>query len=135
MRRTLTALQEQLASKVWQLSDHRAALLRQVAEIDAYQRDAIVLAEQHGVRQAMMATLAGVTPQRISQIVAETPLPTEFVEELAQRWYKDLEWPQDHLARVSKITTVVERDLWNLRFELIHGRPGELGSKVPENYS
>jgi hypothetical protein len=135
MRRTLTTLQEQLASKVWQLSDHRAALLRQVAEIEAYQRDAIVLAEQHGVRQAMMATLAGVTPQRISQIMAETPLPKESVEALNQRWHQDLEWPQDHLARVSNITTVTERDLWNLRYELIHGSVGEVGSKVPENFS
>lgn len=67
--------------------------------------------------------------------MAETPLPGESVETLDQRWYKDLEWPQDHLARVSKITTVVERDLWNRRYELTHGRPGELGSNAPKNYS
>lgn len=121
--------------KVWQLSDHRAALLRQLAEIDAYQRDAIVSAEQHGVRQAMMATLVGVTPQRISQIVAETPLPEESVETLDRRWHKDLKSPRGHVARASKITTVVERDLWNLRYELVHGRPGRLGSGVPENYA
>jgi len=135
MRRTLTTLQQQLALKVWELSDHRAALLRQVAEIDAYQRAAISMAEQHGVRQAMIATLAGVTPQRISQIVAETPLPEESIETLGPAWHKDLEWPQDHLTRVAKITTQDERNLWNQRYELIHGRPGNLGSKMPDNYS
>jgi hypothetical protein len=102
-------------------------------EIEAYQRDAIVVAVQHGVRQAMMTTLAGVTPQRISQIMAETPLPKEFVQALNQHWHQDLEWPQDHLTRVSKVTTTVERDLWNQRYELIHGRPGNLGFKVPDN--
>jgi hypothetical protein len=135
MRRTLTTLQQQLALKVWELSDHRAALLRQVAEIDAYQRDAIRLAEQHGVRQAMIAMLAGVTPQRISQIVAETPLPEESIETLGRAWHKDLEWSQDHLARVAMITTQAERDVWNQRYELVHGRPGNLGSKAPDSYA
>ena len=135
MRRTLTTPQQQLALKVWELSDHRAALLRQVAEIDAYQREAISLAELHGIRQAMIATLAGVAPQRISQIVADTPLPNESIETLGRAWHKDLEWPQDHLTRVAKITTQAERDLWNQRYELIHGRPGNLGSKVPDNNS
>lgn len=135
MRRTLTTPQQQLALKVWELSDHRAALLRQVAEIDAYQREAISLAELHGIRQAMIATLAGVAPQRISQIVADTPLPNESIETLGRAWHKDLEWPQDHLTRVAKITTQAERDLWNQRYELIHGRPGNLGSKVPDNYA
>lgn len=93
------------------------------------------MAEQHGVRQAIIATLAGVTPQRISQIVAETPLPEESIETLGRAWHKDLEWPQDHLPRVSKITAAVERDLWNQRYELIHGHPGNLGSKVLDNYS
>lgn len=65
----------------------------------------------------------------------QTPIPEESVEGLGELWHQDLKSPLDHLARVSKASTVFERDLWNLRFELSQERPGELGSKVPENYS
>ncbi|CAN5210692.1 hypothetical protein BH11ACT2_BH11ACT2_01530 [soil metagenome] len=135
MARSLTAQQESLAGKVWQLSDHRAALLRQLAEVELAQHQAIVVAEQHGVRQVRLAQLAGVTRARVSQIVAATDMPDEPTQVLDERWHRMLEWPQDHLASVAKITTVAARDEWNRRYELVHGSPGNLGASVPDNYT
>lgn len=135
MARALTEQQQSLALKVWELSDHRAALLRQVAEVEAAQHQAIALAELHGVRQVRLAELAGVTRARVSQIVGATDAPDEPIAELEQRWYKMLEWPQDHLRDVRAITTVEARDEWNRRYELVHGKPGNLSASVPENYS
>jgi len=116
---------------VWQLSDKRTALLKQVAEIEAYQHDAIVLAEQHGVRQTVLAELAGVSRQRISQIVSETEIPEQSVTELQALWARDLGWSGDQLERLASITTDADRDIWNERFELVHGRPGTLGVATP----
>lgn len=135
MGRTLTAQQESLAGRVWELSDHRAALLRQLADVELAQHQSIALAEQHGVRQVRLAQLAGVTRARVSQIVAATEIPDESIRVLDERWHKMLEWPQDHLASVAKITTAVGRDEWNLRYELVHGSPGSLGASAPENFS
>ena len=67
--------------------------------------------------------------------MAENPLPEESIETRGRAWHKDLEWPQGHLTRVAKIARSAERDLWNQRYELVHGRPGNLGSKVPDIYS
>jgi len=131
MKRPPTSLQSALAGVVWQLSDQRAALLKQVAEIEAYQHDAIALAEQHGVRQTVLAELAGVSRQRISQIVAETEIPTQNVTELQSLWSHALEWSDDQLKRLASVTTDTERDTWNARFELVHGRPGTLGVATP----
>lgn len=130
MARSLTAQQKSFAGRVWELSDHRAALLRQLAEVELAQHQAIVVAEQHGIRQVRLAQLAGVTRARISQIVAATEVPDESIRVLDERWHKMLEWPQDHLASVAKITTTAGRDQWNQRFELVHGSPGNLGAAV-----
>lgn len=135
MARSLTAQQESLAGRVWQLSDHKAALLRQLAEVELAQHQAIVVAEQHGVRQVRLAQLAGITRARVSQIVAATEMPDEPTQVLDERWHRMLEWPQDHLASVAKITTLVARDQWNQRYELVHGSPGNLGASVPDNYT
>jgi len=128
MARTLTAQQKSLAGRVWELSDHRAALLRQLAEVELAQHQAIAVAEQHGVRQVRLAQLAGVTRARVSQIVAATEVPDESICDLNERWHKMLEWPQDHLAALAKITTASARDEWNYRYELVHGSPGNLGA-------
>ena len=135
MARALTAQQESLAGRVWELSDHRAALLRQIAEVEGAQHQAIALAELHGVRQVRLARLAGVTRARVSQIVAGTEVPEESIEALEQRWSTMLEQPAYHLRAVRAITTVEARDEWNRRFELVHGTPGNLGAAAPENYS
>lgn len=135
MTRSLTAQQQSLAGRVWELSDHRTALLRQLAEVELAQHQAIVVAEQHGVRQVRLAQLAGVTRARVSQIVAATDVPGESIQTLDERWHKMLEWPQDHLASVAKITRGVERDEWNHRYELVHGSPGNLGIAVDENHT
>ena len=131
MARSLTAQQESLAGRVWELSDHRAALLRQLADVELAQHQAIILAERHGVRQVRLAQLAGVTRARVSQIVAATEMPDESIRVLDERWHRMLERPQDHLASVAKITTAVGRDEWNLRYELVHGSPAALGASAP----
>jgi len=135
MARSLTAQQESLSGRVWQLSDHKAALLRQLAEVELAQHQAIVVAEQHGVRQVRLAQLAGVTRARVSQIVSSTEVPEESIRGLDERWHRMLEWPQDHLASVAKITTAIARDEWNQRYELVHGSPGNLGAAIPGSYT
>lgn len=132
MTRSLTAQQKSLAGRVWELSDHKAALLRQLAEVELAQYQAIAVAEQHGVRQARLAELAGVTRARVSQIVAATEVPDELIQVLDERWYKMLEWPRDHLATVAKITKAHSRDEWNHRYGLVHDSPGALGASMPD---
>lgn len=68
---------EPTAGRVWELSDHRAALPRPPADVELAQHQAIALTEQHVVRQVRLAQLAGVTCARLSQIVAATEVPDE----------------------------------------------------------
>jgi len=105
MKRPHTSVQSELAGMVWQLSDQRTALLKQVAEVEAYQHDAIALTEQHGVRQTTLAKLAGVSRQRISQIVSETEIPTQTITELQSVWARDLEWSGEELKRLARAPT------------------------------
>jgi hypothetical protein len=75
MAKPATELQISLAVDAWRLSERRAWLLRQLAELDELHRQAIALAATYGVPQKTLAALCEVSGPRISQIVSSTDLP------------------------------------------------------------
>lgn len=74
MAKLATELQISLAVNAWQLTDRRAALLAELAEIDELHRQAIALAATYGVPQKSLAALCDVSGPRISKIVSTTVL-------------------------------------------------------------
>lgn len=124
----LTEDQESLAYYAWALARHRAALAKQLAEVEGYERQAVALAAQYGVRQKLLATVTGRSPGRISQVIAATDTESlGTLQDARGPWFEALEHPQDHLAAKSRHATQAERDAWNTNHELVHGSPGTLG--------
>ncbi|WP_427019404.1 hypothetical protein ACQCSX_22185 (plasmid) [Pseudarthrobacter sp. P1] len=123
MAKKLTQDQEALASYVWMLSRHRAALARQLADVEQFERDAVAAAGQFGVKQALLATLAGRSPGRISQIISATPTDFDAApQDIREQWRQALENPAGHLERYSSFGRTPE-DLaaWTAKHRLIHG--------------
>ncbi|MBT2515815.1 hypothetical protein J7E29_00015 [Streptomyces sp. ISL-90] len=131
MAKNLTPLHSGLAVTVWQLAERRAALAKQLAEADELHRQAVALAGAYGVPQALLSTLSDISQPRISQIIASTETPTETPEAFDHRVFKVMEWPQDQLGRLSR-KSPAEREAWNRKYELVHGKPGNLGAE-PDN--
>jgi hypothetical protein len=123
MRQPRTEDQENLAAYVWMLSQHRAALAQQLAEVEEYVRQAVRVAKQYGVKQIDLAMLTGRSPGRVSQIINEAPpVPGEQLRATRQAWRKDLDSPGDHLGRLSKkFTTPESSDTWTANYRLVHG--------------
>jgi len=125
---------------VWQFNDHRAAPAQQLAEVGSYQPDVLILAEPNGVRQAVIAGLAGASRTHVSQIVSETAIPGESTDELLRLWghdpahgpAHDLEWFREQLKKFANINTDAEREKWNARFALVHGGPETSGWALPD---
>jgi hypothetical protein len=123
MLRVLTEDQEKFASYAWMLARHRAALAKQLAEVDGYLREAVRLAEQHGVRQKTLAVLTNFTPARISQIVNDdTPNTDTTMLETVTLWRAAIEEPQAHLARLSKKSTRENLEEWEEKYRLIYNK-------------
>ncbi|WP_026554849.1 hypothetical protein [Arthrobacter sp. 35W] len=119
----MTQEQEALASYVWMLARHREALARQLADVEQFERDAVAAAGQFGVKQAMLATLTGKSPGRISQIISATPADFEAApQQTREQWRQVLDDPAGHLERYSGAgKTIEELDDWNAKHRLIHG--------------
>ncbi|WP_113718959.1 hypothetical protein [Arthrobacter dokdonensis] len=131
MVRKLTEDQESLAHYAWALARHRAALAKQLADVEEYERQAVALAARYGVRQTLLAAVTGRSPGRISQVVAATNTePLGTLEEARGPWSTALEHPQDHLTARSRPATAAERDQWNATRELIHGPPDTPGQPL-----
>lgn len=122
MMRVLTEDQEKFASYAWMLARHRAALAKQLAEVDSYMREAVRLAEQHGVRQKTLAALTGLTPARISQIAHTATPNNETTLEKLSTWRVALDDPQEHLAQLSKRSTTEELGDWEEKYCLIYNK-------------
>lgn len=132
MVKKLTPLHVSLAVTTWQLAERRAALAKQLAETDELHRQAIALAASYGVPQRLLGTLSDVSQPRISQIIASTEIPDERPDEFGHRVFKVMEWPQDELQKHSE-KDAAERDAWNRKYQLVHGRPGNLGGGPSES--
>lgn len=132
MRRILTEDQERLAAYAWMLAQHRAALAKQLAEVEEFEREAIRAAALYGVRKMDLATLTARSRGRISQIIGEVPpFVGKSMLNTTEPWRKALDEPQEHLERLSKKFTTAETIAsWNTNFELVHGEiqgPGQVG--------
>lgn len=121
-----------LAVQAWQASGAVAAVAAQLAELRSLQRAAIAVAARAGVRQRVLAFLADLSPGRVSQIVAEErgrQVDVAAVRDALNTW---AEWPGDRLKELQAVCTEDEREAWNRKYELAHGRPGSLGTvKAP----
>ncbi len=76
----------------------------------------------------MLAVLTDLSTGRISQIVAEErsrPVDVAAVRAALNAWD---EWPADRLTKLGAVCTEDERLAWNRKYELAHGRPGNLGT-------
>lgn len=124
MRQPRTEDQENLAAYVWMLSQHRAALAQQLAEVEEYVRQAVRVAGQHGVKQLDLATLTQRSTGRISQIIGEAPpVSSEQLRAARESWREALDSPGEHLNRLSKkFSTPESGETWRMNYELVHGK-------------
>lgn len=126
MAKKLTPLHVTLSATVWQLAERRAALAKQLAEIDGLHRQAIAMAGAYGVPQTLLSTISDLSPTRISHIIGATDIPLESPDVFGRRVSKVMELPQNQLgARPEKNAS--EREAWERKYELIHGRPRNPG--------
>ncbi|TIH30797.1 hypothetical protein [Subtercola vilae] len=124
MSKPLTELQTSLAVNAWQLTDRRAWLLAQLAELDVLHRQAIALAATYGVSQKSLARLCDVSGPRISQIVSDTDLPPGSIEEFNSAVIEMLERRQDPVRDGAPGDTIA----WDRKFAISRGYDPELGS-------
>ncbi|MDQ2737534.1 MAG: hypothetical protein M3Y35_02670 [Actinomycetota bacterium] len=119
-----------LAVQAWQASTTVAVVEAQLAELRTLQRAAIGVAAGAGVQQRVLAFLTDLSPGRVSQIVAEgrrRPVDVAAVRDARNGW---AEWPGDRLKELGAVCTEDEREVWNRKYQLAHGRPGNLGAGI-----
>ena len=123
MARVLTEDQEKFAFYAWALAQHRAALVKQLDEVNGLTREAVRLAERYGVRQKTLAELTGYTPARISQIVNDgTPTTGKTMLDTVSTWRAAIEEPQEHLARLGRKSTREQLEDWEEKYRLIYNQ-------------
>ena len=102
----------------WQLTDRRAWLLAQLAELDEPHKQSIVLAATYGVPQKSLAVLCDVSGPRISKIVSITDLPPGSIESFTQTVTELLERQQSPMRR----TPPADKPAWDRKFAISRGR-------------
>lgn len=117
MAKPATDLQTTLAVDAWHLTDRRAWLLAELADLDELHRQAIALAATYGVTQKSLAVLCDVSGPRISQIVSATDLPTGTVESFHQSVTDILQRPQESVHR----TEPEDIAAWNTKSAISRG--------------
>lgn len=118
---------------VWTIAQRLAAVEAHAEELRAMLQAAAAVAVDHGAKQKVVADLAGLTPGRISQIVAE-----QRTRESAEDWIDSrrihetlFQWDRyigDRLVQLAQTATESERLDWNRKYELCYRRPGNLGA-------
>ncbi|MCU6480137.1 hypothetical protein [Arthrobacter sp. A2-55] len=127
MARKLTTTQRQLATDVLELSTLRAALVKQLAEIELFQQQAIAHAEQNGVRQRLLSVLADLSPGRISQVVKTADPSSKPLQAQRREWRRAIDSPQERLVAFTMPATEGDRLASLARIEALNDtNPGPL---------
>ncbi|MEO7016723.1 MAG: hypothetical protein ABI130_16310 [Leifsonia sp.] len=121
MRKQLTSDQRSLAEDVLELALTRQAIAAQLGEIDQLYRQAIALAAQYGVKQTLIADLAGISAPRVSQIADATLIPEISIDDFNDLVSNQTENPHENLDRIADTLARAQHADTTRQFALIDG--------------
>ncbi len=128
MARPRLPQQQDLLVDVWTISKVREDVERLLEHVVRLQSEAVALAGAYGGKQADLATLAGVSRQRVGQLFDQVDITSVTKSSLEAQVRQVEEWPQDvmtalvQLARPRDADDQEHRELLRRQTAIVYGQ-------------